>query len=113
MSSSLFGILLGEDPMFVNVNRAEACLWIVIGIGFLVGAWLRPMYRRRCAALAPVFIAFGLSDLVEVTTGAWWRPRWLLVWKGVCVLAFLYALIAYLVERSKSNTAGGENAKSD
>lgn len=100
-SLSSIGNVLGADPMFVNVNLGEACLWIVIGIGFLFGAWLRPEYRRRCALLAIVFVVFGISDVVETTTGAWWRPWWLLVWKGVCVLIFLYAFVAYVIERRK------------
>ncbi|MCB9852938.1 MAG: hypothetical protein H6819_07570 [Phycisphaerales bacterium] len=101
---SMRNLLFSYDAMFVIGNQAEACLWIAIGIGFLIGAWLRPTHRRRCALLFPVFIAFGISDLVEATTGAWWRPWWLLVWKGVCVLVFLCALVVYARERRTGAT---------
>ncbi|HPF41380.1 MAG TPA: hypothetical protein P5081_05860 [Phycisphaerae bacterium] len=102
MSISSTACLLSADPLFVIGNQIEAGLWIVIGVGFLIAAIVRPAHRRRCAALGPVFVAFGFSDLVEVTTGAWWRPWWLFVWKGVCVLIFLIALVAYLIERSRA-----------
>jgi hypothetical protein len=36
-----------------------------------------------------LFAFFGLSDLVEVTTGAWWRPWWLLAWKAACLLGLI------------------------
>gem|GEM_PF-3089523 len=42
----------------------------------------------RGSAAASVFLAlFGVSDFVEVHTGAWWRPWWLLAWKGDCIFA--------------------------
>ena len=51
--------------------------------------------RASAASAAVVFIAFGVSDIVETTTGAWWRPWWLLVWKGVCVLALLTLFVRW------------------
>ena len=41
---------------------------------------------------AVTFCAFGVSDIVEVETGAWWRPWWLLVWKGLCIVVLLVLL---------------------
>jgi hypothetical protein len=38
---------------------------------------------------AAVLLAFGGSDVVETRTGAWWHPWWLLVWKGLCVVALV------------------------
>ena len=34
------------------------------------------------------FFAFGISDFVEIHTGAWYRPWWLLAWKATCVAGF-------------------------
>jgi hypothetical protein len=36
--------------------------------------------------LASALLPFGISDLVETRTGAWYSPWWLLVWKAICVL---------------------------
>jgi hypothetical protein len=93
--------LASLDPTFVLSNRIEAGLWI--GIATVLGiasAYLRGIERRDAIAAACVFAMFGLSDVVESRTGAWWRPWWLLVWKGVCLLAFLLLLIRY-VRRSR------------
>ena len=79
-------------------NLIEGILWIVIAGGFLL-ALIRPAQRPAKLIAAANFIAFGLSDFVEMHTGAWWRPWWLLVWKGICVIAMLGLLIAYLRRR--------------
>jgi hypothetical protein len=81
------------DELF---NLAEAGLWFVFA-GIFAALALRAQgpLRRLCGGLAPAFLAFGLSDLVEARSGAWWRPWWLLVLKGACICAFLYAAWAY------------------
>lgn len=68
------------DPVFVYGNSIEAVLWMAMGILALV--------RRNSAwsyALAAAFLAFGVSDIVEVRTGAWYEPWWLLAWKALCI----------------------------
>lgn len=94
--------MLAYDAMFVNMNRGEAVLWMAIGVVLLVAGLRGAKHRRAFLLLAPVFAVFGASDLVEATTGAWWRPWWLLVWKGVCVLIFLYALARYARARHRA-----------
>lgn len=67
-------------------NLVEAGLWCVIGLIVLGIA-----AKNRAGSLlwlGLAFLAFGASDLVEVRTGAWWRPWWLFVWKAACVGAF-------------------------
>ena len=68
-------------------NSIEAGLWFVVAIGLMVWGWWRRGVRRWSWMAALVFLLFGASDLVEIETGAWWRPWWLLVWKAICVLA--------------------------
>src|SRR5436190_23685031 len=77
-------------------NYIEAGLWSTIGIGFAIAA-LRKIgsARRQCWIAAVTFVLFGISDLVESTTGAWYRPIWLLIWKGLCLLVFAWLLINY------------------
>lgn len=84
------------DPAFITSNYVEAGLWIVIGAGFVIASIAKPnVPRADCLVAAMTFIAFGCSDLVETRTGAWWRPWWLFVWKGVCVLMFVLLLARY------------------
>ncbi|MFQ5489368.1 MAG: hypothetical protein ACE5GE_01495 [Phycisphaerae bacterium] len=80
--------------MFQTANYLEAALWCVIGLGCaFVGRHRAGRVRRRLFMAVPLFLLFGLSDVVEVYTGAWWHPWWLLVWKACCI-AGLLALLA-------------------
>jgi hypothetical protein len=95
------------DPTFVLSNHIEAGLWTVIGIGMAVGAvYQRGVVRRDCIVAAVTFAIFGASDLVEATTGAWWRPWWLLLWKATCLVAFLVLIVRY-VRRRKGQSSNG------
>lgn len=85
------------DSFFAVGNYVEAALWIAIGLAFGVAALVRRgIHRRRCEEAAVVFLLFGLSDIVEVQTGAWWRPWWLLIWKAACVFAMLALLARHM-----------------
>jgi hypothetical protein len=88
------------DPIFVLSNRVEACLWLGIAASLAV-ATRRAGSRRDCVAAAIAFALFGVSDVVEATTGAWWRPWWLLIWKGGCVIAFLWLLARHVRRRRR------------
>ena len=87
--------------MLRQFNFLEACFWISLGVAFLLAACSKK--RRRSPVITSfVFVAFGISDLVEIQTGAWWRPWWLLAWKTVCV-AMLVGLYAQYVQRRRHN----------
>jgi len=83
-------------PLEEMFNLAEAGLWFVFA-GVFAALTLRATgsMRRLCGLLVPAFLAFGLSDIIEAQTGAWWRPWWLLVLKGGCICVFLYGAWAY------------------
>ena len=84
-------------------NYLEAGLWCLIGLGFVACA-LRSKGResRRCVLAAVAFLLFGASDLVEVQTGAWWHPWWLLVWKALCVASLLVLSARYVRDKHGS-----------
>jgi hypothetical protein len=93
--------------MFAVITRAfqisnyiEAGLWICIGLAFAIAALRHSgVTRRHCWIAAISFVLFGISDLVESTTGAWYRPLWLLIWKALCLLVFAWLLISYIRRR--------------
>ncbi len=102
------------DPLFILANRIEAVFWVVCAAGLLIAAFRRkseneslPPGKRALGPGADVLISavtlvlFGVSDLVETVTGAWWRPWWLLLWKGVCVA--ILAALTYRHYRKSSN----------
>ena len=87
------------DPTFVLFNRVEAGLWLVIAIALAIAARRRRHVRSDCVIAAIAFALFGLSDLVETHTGAWWRPWWLLAWKLACAFALLHLLLKHYLTR--------------
>ena len=73
------------SPLFVWLNVLEAVLWLAVaGVALL---------RFRWFGLAVLLAAFGVSDLVETQTGAWWRPWWLFVWNAGCVTGIVGLLV--------------------
>ena len=71
-------------------NQLEAGVWFLVALVCLVKA-LRSGSKTAWLGIvaAAAFLLFGISDLVEIQTGAWWRPWWLLAWKAGCVLTFV------------------------
>lgn len=77
-------------------NLIEAAVWAVMALAAFWKASTSPrIFRPTLIALAITLAIFGASDLVEARTGAWWRPWWLLVWKGLCVLTLLALFVKY------------------
>lgn len=86
-------------------NLAEAAVWSAAGLA-LAGARNGEPFRRikgLTAAAAALFVLFGLSDLAEMRTGAWWAPAWLLAWKLVngAGLIFCVGRMYYLLGKNR------------
>lgn len=79
--------------MFETANYLEAVVWWVMGVVVLAAGIRRREHLWAGVVAALTLVAFGFSDVVEVGTGAWWRPWWLLVWKVVCVGVLLVLLV--------------------
>jgi hypothetical protein len=78
-------------------NYCEAVLWFVLGGVVVIAARKQSAAVRRNAWIAfAAFLAFGVSDLIEVRTGAWWTPWWLFVLKAACVLVLAGCLFRHL-----------------
>lgn len=69
-------------------NQIEVGLWTLAAVVFLLRAVRDSSCRRQALVAAVAFLFFAGSDAMEVRTGAWWRPWWLLAWKATCVLTF-------------------------
>lgn len=77
-------------------NLIEAALWGVLAIAlFIYALRSEKSVRGLLLFLAVVLAVFGASDLVEMRTGAWWKPWWLFVWKAACVLAMVFGFLRY------------------
>ncbi|HLO51896.1 MAG TPA: hypothetical protein VK211_26030 [Kamptonema sp.] len=83
-------------------NYIEAMTWGLFAVGFAVSAAKKTGKVRRHRLIATLtFFLFGLSDIVEVQTGAWWHPWWLFLWKSLCVASMVGLLVVYRREYSK------------
>jgi hypothetical protein len=70
-------------------NSLEAVFWTTIGLVVFRKSRF-PDSRQRLGQIASAwFVLFGISDVIEVFTGAWWRPWPLLVLKASGVIALV------------------------
>ena len=86
-----------------GLNSVEALVWVTIGVLLLLSfkklAANSP--KKDGVVLGILFVAFGASDVVEVYSGAWWRPWWLLIWKTLNATGLLYFTgKLYIAERA-------------
>ncbi|MGD0553166.1 MAG: hypothetical protein ABSB25_11035 [Sedimentisphaerales bacterium] len=78
-------------------NSLEMFIWLVVGVAFFANGFRQSnRYKKLTFLLVAAYIAFGLSDGVEVHTGAWWQPWWLLLWKVLCIVIFVISLTYYI-----------------
>lgn len=83
-------------------NALEVLLWSGFGLEILRRSSRAPRSQRPRRIIAGVaFLAFALTDAVEIHTGAWWTPWWLPVWKGLCIATLLWLYAWYRCERKK------------
>lgn len=88
-------------------NYIESALWFTIALGLLVQSFKlgkSDAYFKICIIASVAFVAFGVSDIIEAQTGAWWRPFSLLVLKASCVLTFVLCFIKYKKLESAKKT---------
>lgn len=81
-------------------NVLEGIWWLIVACVI----FLHPIGKERFGLvgrswLSSWFVLFGISDFIEISTGAWWRPTSLLVLKGICLAAIL-GYVAVWVWRS-------------
>lgn len=80
-------------------NYIEAIIWFCFSLALLLKAvklGKNYSYFKNCLLCSVGFFAFGISDLIEVKTGAWWKPAELLILKAACIILFVYCAYFYL-----------------
>jgi len=84
--------------MAETFNLYEAILWFVIAVALFSTAIFdksKKLYKTNLIISAILFFAFGISDLIEMQTGAWWRPVGLLMLKSSCIIGFAFCFLKY------------------
>jgi lipopolysaccharide export LptBFGC system permease protein LptF len=89
---------------FCIFNLCEGLLWVGIAVGFAVVFARKRRNPDLMLATGLLFLAYGVSDFVEIRTGGWYKPWSLLLWKVCSILGFaiMYRLFR---NRRKSSTA--------
>lgn len=85
-------------------NWFEAAFWLLLAIVVVVVGVRRARagrsrHPRLHAVAGPTLAIFGISDIVEVYTGAWWEPWWLLLMKGTCLAVLVGCGLVLLRDR--------------
>ncbi len=89
--------------MAETFNLFEAILWFLMALflsGWALSGKAAIGQKKVVLLLSGILVLFGISDLIEMRTGAWWQPVSLLVLKAVCVLGIVFCLI-WLSRRSR------------
>jgi hypothetical protein len=77
-------------------NLYEASVWgAAAAVMFVRSGREAAPIRRLGRKTAGVLVVFSATDLMEIRTGAWWDPWWLLALKAACVAALLWAGVEY------------------
>ncbi len=82
-------------------NCFEAVFWMTIGFAVFQKSRVASRHDRLGRIAAFWFVLFGVSDIFEVFTGAWYRPWPLLLFKAVCVVALIICGTFYRTSRRK------------
>jgi hypothetical protein len=86
-------------------NLVEAGFWLIFAMVLVTAAGKQERSVRILGLISGLIaVLFGISDLVEARTGAWWRPWWLLLWKAICVMGMVACFLKF---RQVSGMAGG------
>jgi len=90
-------------------NLYEAILWFVISIIFLgFGVYKKNIVaqKKTFLFLSVIFVLFGISDLIEMKTGAWWKPTWLLAMKAFCITSIAIGVF-FLYKKARPSQSRG------
>ncbi len=89
--------------LFTGFNTLEGLFWLTLAAAFLLIAWRRRRDTGLAISAGLLFATFGLSDFVEIHTGGWYKPWWLLAWKASNLIGLAMVYVAY--RRQVSNSA--------
>lgn len=84
-------------------NYLEAGLWFLFSLIFLFKSRNDQINKTTFIALCITLFFFGISDIIEVQTGAWWKPVGLLLLKAGCVVSMIIFFAKYYIQKH-SNT---------
>ena len=90
-----------------DFNYIESILWFIVALGLVIKYFQigkSNTYFKISLIASVAFVAFGVSDIIEAQTGAWWRPWGLLVLKSLCVVTFVWYFFQYKKQQGSKKT---------
>ena len=57
--------------------------------------------RRAVEITSGLLMMFAISDVIEMYTGAWWKPPALLILKGCCLMGLIWSVRRLIRELSE------------
>lgn len=91
---------------FVVFNICEGILWVTVAAGVMIVLCRKRRNADLMLVLAVLFATFGVSDWVEITTGGWYKPWWMLAWKASNLAGFAATFLAL---RRRDRTGPSDN----
>jgi hypothetical protein len=85
---------------FSVFNVCEGLLWIGIAVGFALVYGRKRENGDLMLASGLLFLAFGISDFVEIWTGGWYRPWWMFLWKATTLGGFILVYVLFRIRES-------------
>ncbi len=93
-----------NSDLVTAFNGLEALLWSVLAVIIAVRFRKSDAGLRRLSWMTAALLAtFAVSDVIEMQTGAWWRPTALLILKGVCLAGLTCCFVA-IIRRVRRGT---------
>jgi hypothetical protein len=96
--------------LFTGFNAIEGLFWLSLAATFFVVAWRRRRNTGLAIGAGLLFATFGLSDFVEIHTGGWYKPWWLLAWKAFNLIGLA---TVYGVYRRRASHWSTETSRED
>jgi glycerol-3-phosphate acyltransferase PlsY len=83
-------------------NVVEAGIWFALATWFLFLAVRRKTsLKRSFLVFALTLFVFGISDIIETQTGAWYKPFGLFLLKAVCVMLIAGCVFVFFRNRTE------------
>jgi len=93
-------------------NVIEAIIWFALATWLLcLGLKTRSHLKRTFLVFSVTLYVFGISDIIETQTGAWYRPLGLFLLKVVCV--FFISGCLFVLFRNRAECERVMNRKED
>lgn len=98
------------DDVPGTFNLVEAIWWMAVALIVGTGRLNVPeLHGWPKWLLVVALFLFGVSDLIEFRTGAWWRPVSLLALKTGCIAAFISGVVAIAIRQKAARMQSESN----